>query len=57
MRVSFSFSNRRYSNRYLVAYLQNARELCFEWGIGENDARTLAYEVAAAATPRREIPW
>ena len=30
-------------------------ELCFEWGIGENDARTLAYEVAAAASPRRGV--
>jgi len=29
--------------------LRNARELCFEWRFGENDARTLAYEVAAAA--------
>jgi len=28
-----------------------ARELCFQWGIGENDARTLAYEVAPAAKP------
>ena len=31
--------------------LQNARKLCFEWGIGEFDARTMAYEVAAAAKP------
>jgi len=31
--------------------LQNARKLCFEWGIGEIDARTMAYEVAAAAKP------
>jgi len=28
--------------------IQNARELCFEWRIGENDAPTLAHEVAAA---------
>jgi len=35
--------------------LQNARELCYEWRIVENDARTLAYEVAAAAAPRRGI--
>ena len=36
--------------------LEHARELCFEWRIGENDARTLAYEVAAAAVSRRGIP-
>jgi hypothetical protein len=29
--------------------LQNARKLCFEWGIGDNDAPTVAYKVAAAA--------
>ena len=38
--------------------LQNALKLCFELGIGENDALTLAYEVAPAektplVTPRQ----
>jgi hypothetical protein len=36
--------------------LQNARELCFQWRIGENDARTLAYEVAPAAKPPQTTP-
>ena len=36
--------------------LQNARELCFQWGIGENDARTLAYEVAPEAKPPQVNP-
>jgi len=36
--------------------LQNARKLCFEWGIGEIDARTMAYEVAAAAKPPQVTP-
>ena len=31
-------------------------EALFEWRIGENGARRLAYEVAAAAAPRRGIP-
>jgi hypothetical protein len=39
-----------------VKALQKAPELCFEWRIGENDARTLACEVVAAAAPRRGIP-
>ena len=36
--------------------LQNARELCYQWRIGENDARTLAYEVAPAAKPPQTTP-
>ena len=36
--------------------LQNARKLCFEWRFGENDARTLAYEVAAAAKAPQATP-
>jgi len=36
--------------------LQNARELCFQSAIGENDARTLAYEVAPAAKPPQVTP-
>jgi hypothetical protein len=32
--------------------LQNARELCFEWGIGD----TMPYEVAAAAKPPQLTP-
>ena len=39
-----------------ICALQNARELCFQWRIGENDARTLAYEVAAAAKPPQTTP-
>jgi len=31
--------------------LQKHPGALFEWRFGENDARTLAYEVAAAATP------
>ena len=36
--------------------LKNARELCFEWGFGETDAQTLAYEVEAAAKPPQTSP-
>jgi hypothetical protein len=36
--------------------LQNARKLCSEWGIGDIDARTMAYKVAAAAKPPQTTP-
>jgi hypothetical protein len=39
-----------------IEALQNVRKLCFEWRIGENDARTLAVKVAAAAKPPQTNP-
>jgi hypothetical protein len=32
------------------------RKRSFEWWFGENDARTMAYEVQTAAAPERGIP-